>query len=128
MKALLILLFCFGPLLAADMREQRLEELRLQFPEHVSGIVTEKSEAHVQVCYKKYRNLVFALRLEALPEQIVSLERHVSADIHQSEYLLRNSAVELSEPERIGVRQNITWLQQRVTPYLKRLSQFQRAK
>jgi hypothetical protein len=121
-----IFAFIFAcPAVAATPREQQLEQLKKQFPSHVAGPVTDTSEAHVQVCYRKYHNLVSALQVDSLAEQITELRREVDFDLTRAEFDLERAAL---QSEKVGIRQNMSWLREKVTPYINRLMQFQRGR
>ena len=115
------------PLLAADAtpRERQLQQLKAQFPSHVAGPVTDKSEAHVQACYRKYRDSVMGLRLEDLAERVTELRREIDYDISFADLEIERSKL---ESEKHGIRQNVSWLREKLTPYVNRLAQFQRGR
>ena len=111
--------------MAATPREQQLDQLKAQFPSHIAGPVTEKTEAHVQTCFRKYHNLVMALRLDDLAEQLTELRREIDNDISFADLEIERAKL---ESEKHGIRQNVSWLREKLTPYVNRLVQFQRGR
>ncbi|MBI5768885.1 MAG: hypothetical protein HZA93_13895 [Verrucomicrobia bacterium] len=128
MRALLLFLIFAGSLVAAPTRAEQLEILKKQFPPHVSGKVTGSSDAVSQRYFAKYQSAVDALRLETLATQLLTLRESAHTDIIELERMQTNANKTFSQNTRTAARRNVSWIKERVMPYLARLEQFQRGR
>lgn len=117
-------LFAFAIAAPAD----KLEELKKAFPTHIAGQVTEKSDPAVQKCFNKYRDRVMALTMENLATDLYKIQEAANWEFVDTERRLRNRNNILNSAGRHAEEQNVTWLKQKLIPYLKRLVQFQRGR
>ena len=113
-----------GSTSAAESRAAQLEAFKRQFPDHVAGTVTEKSDVTVQRFWRKYHDAVQALDLATLAEKIESIRQNLSTDILFSDR--ERTRPTNSARAQHAAEQNIIWMRQKLIPYLQRLEQFQR--
>lgn len=106
-------------------RALKLEALKKEFPAHVAGKVTKKSDPAIQACYEKYSSLVAGANEDNLPGDIIRLRQMIDGDLVQIPYQLGNSPA-LTAASRHALTQNVRWLQERMVPYLHRLETFQK--
>lgn len=124
MRFLLVFLVLV-PLMAAD-RSAALAALKKQFPAHIAGPVTEKTHPEVQVMWEIYRNIIDRMTLESMPKDLVRLSHKIDYDTSRADDRAADSRNPFGSAGRNAARQNAQWLRQKVTPYLRRLVQFQK--
>jgi glutamate racemase len=107
-------------------RAAALEKLKREFPAHVAGPVTPKSDPAIQACWNKHRGIVQGMTLDNLAGQINQLRVEVDRDLALTPVDMERAGTQSSV--RHAMQQNIIWLRQKVVPYLRRLEQFQRGR
>lgn len=118
----------------AANRAQTLETLKRNFPSHISGPVTPKSDPLIQECFNAYRKRVSSMTMESLADDINDLRRSMEIMIARYEYLSDRS--NSKDPEwklamqtpsmRAAIAANLSWLKSKMRPYVARLESFQR--
>ena len=101
-------------------RAERLEKLKAEFPAHVAGAMTEKTDSTVRACYFKFKRLTDRLTDTNLADELAELRKAVDSDLYFLNRLKAHDD-ERSPATRTARRQNEAWLRQRVGPYVARL-------
>ncbi len=129
MKLMSLLLLIFTAVIAKGQdRESSLDALTKQFPAHIAGKINERTDPHIRTCYEKYFRMNEAITEETAAEQIVKMRAAVESDVRSFTWKLEDPKSVLDSPSRQALRQNISWLKQKVVPYLNRLAQQQRGR
>ena len=129
MRFLLAMLWlCLATSGAAQDRAAQLEALKGQFPSHVAGPITDRSDPAIQRCYNKYKSRVDRLTVDNLAEEIYRLQEAATDEFTFTERRLRNNRGVLDASGKHAEQQNANWLKQKLIPYLKRIVQFQRGR
>lgn len=114
--------------ICARPQSGELEFLKSQFPAHVSGNVTSKSDPLIQRIYSKYEQRVKALTMETLAPEVLDMRRSAENDIFWAEREPKDSDSKMTSSQKHACRQNVSWLKQKFIPYLQRLAQLQRGR
>jgi hypothetical protein len=120
-------LFAHGANAPRD-REAQLADLKRQFPNHTSGEVTDRSDSVTQRYHAKYKQRVAALEVTTLAPAILEIRVDIHNDLRTLTIMVDNPRKTFDAETRAAARRNIIWLQQRMVPYLTKLSQFQRGR
>jgi hypothetical protein len=123
-------LFVIGA--TSSPREAQLAEVKKAFPSHVAGPVTEKSDPLIRECYFEIKSIVDEMKLESAAEDVGRLRKHLESNISHYRYLYdraKSQDLEVQTPSmRHAIEQNLSWLLQKVRPYVARLESFQRGR
>jgi ABC-type iron transport system FetAB permease component len=122
-----ILLFLLGHSLALAATTMNLEQLKREFPGHVAGLVTTKSNPAVVQCWNRYHDMVMGLQLDGLPLQIQRIKDQVAQEIREIEQRLSSRGNRI-ESTRAAEAQNRDWLKLKMVPYIKKIEQAQRGR
>lgn len=130
MKRILVLALALVSIAAAPSGSNSggLELLKFQFPSHVSGPVTSKSDPIVQAVFLKYERRVQAITSDSLADDVLWLTAQISRDIAFAQRAPENPSNQLTSSQKHAYRQNASWLKQKLLPYVQRLAQFQRGR
>lgn len=123
--AIFLALFCYA-FAAQPSVEKQLDAMKAQFPKHVAGKVTPRSEPLVQQMYEKYKKRVEKITIDSLSKDVIWLTDHVRDDIRSSAWG-RNEG-RLTQSQRHAHEQNESWLKQKMLPYVQKLAQIQRGR
>lgn len=117
-------------LTAAAASAETLENLKSQFPTHVAGPITDKSDPAVQQCWNKYHKQVMALTESNLSATVKRMQDQATHEFTDIEIRLRRDQERrvMTAANKHAEQQNVAWLKQKLIPYLKRLAQFQRGR
>lgn len=128
MKSLFTLaLLGVAVVLHAGPRED-LERLKREFPGHVSGQVTKQSDPIIQHCYDKYRSLVMGFTMDSLADDIGEMRNQIYKDTPILENITKEKSRVVTSQMRFAAKQNISWLNLKLIPYLRRLESLQRGR
>lgn len=128
MKRIWLFLLCHSLALAATTGASGLEKLKREFPGHVAGPVTAKSNPAVVQCWNKYQREVMSLEAEGLAQQIQRIKDHVAREIEEIEWRLEDPKNRIKSSTRAAEAQNRDWLKLKLVPYIKKLEQLQRGR
>lgn len=103
----------------------RLEKLKGEFPAHVAGAITERTDSTVRACYFKFKGLVDRLTETNMADEVARLRAALDEDLYFLDRLRAHND-EKSPATRTARRQNEAWLRQRVRPYVARIERLQR--
>jgi hypothetical protein len=120
---LLLATFAFAAAPSAD-----LEALKAQFPPHVAGPVTDKSDAVTQRYFFKYQAIVKGLTPDTVAAQALRMRESAAVDLSRLESIQRNDNKTYDSNTRAAARKSAVWIRERLMPYLGRLAQFQRGR
>ncbi|MBL9188797.1 MAG: hypothetical protein JNK23_15040 [Opitutaceae bacterium] len=121
---------------AAVDRAAELQSLKMAFPRHTTGEVTDQSDPLVIECYTKFRKAVDALTLDTLATGVGKLREDMEREIKRHETRNRdsgrsdsNSKSKVMTPSmRHALEKNLTWMKSLLRPYVARLESFQRGR
>lgn len=116
-----VLLLVLG-LVASAVQAAGLEELKRQFPKHVASAPIDKAHPEVRQCFEFYQSRVAGLTEDNLAREVVNLSRQIDRDIFRYQRLADDADNPLGSAGRHAARQNVNWLQTRLTPYVRRLA------
>ena len=109
-------------------REAQLEAIKAAFPQPATGKVTERSDAVTQRYFRKYQRQADSFDLDGLAEQVLGMREDVHNDLIELNIMISNRERTFDAETRAAARRNIAWLQQRVGPWLTKVTQFQRGR
>lgn len=117
---------------AAELRAAQLAGLKAAFPAHTAGPVTDATDPLIRDCYFEFKRGVERLTVESLAKGVGELRVLVERRIVKYRALYeraRRKELEMQTPSlRRAIEQNVTWLSQKVRPYIARLESFQRGR
>lgn len=119
-----LLIFLVGCTMAAAAtpidRAIHLEAIKRDFPAHVAGPMSEKTNPSIAILYFGYKKLVAELRINELDFQFERLRQRMIHDLEMTQTAKLIDAQQ-PDPEIDAMRQNEVWLRTKVRPWMLRV-------
>lgn len=128
MMKLLGFLLLLVPALANPQMAARLEAMKKDFPTHVVWPVTDRSDPAIVQCYRRHLRMMQQLSAHNLAADLQRWKDEVAQEIREIEWRLQDPRTRVKSSTRFAEEKNLSWLKQKVTPYLRRLEQMQRGR